>query len=82
MSNRRNLENYYLTSQPITKIKYGLVPLITEKDLSNIAGTTLFDVVISYNKVKVRGDVLISHVGLSGPGIIDISNKFSKKYSL
>ena len=73
-----NPSNNYLTSQPITKIKYGLVPLITEKDLSNIAGTTLFDVVISYNKVKVRGDVLISHVGLSGPGIIDISNKFSK----
>ena len=74
-------ENYFLTSQPITDIKYGLVPLITRKDLSDIAGVTLYDVVISYKKSKVRGNVLISHVGLTGPGIINLSNEISKSIS-
>lgn len=74
-------DNYFLTSQPITDIKYGLVPLITKKDLSNIAGVTLYDVVLSYNKVKTKGNVLISHVGLTGPGIINLSNEISKSVS-
>ena len=71
-------DNYNLTSQPTTDIKYGLVPLVTKKDLSDIAGTTLFDVDVIYNKVKVRGNVLFSHVGLTGPGIINLSNDISK----
>ena len=71
-------KNYFLTSQPITEIKYGLVPLITKKDLSDIAGVTLYDVIISYNKIKIKGNVLISHVGLTGPGIINLSNDISK----
>ena len=74
-------KNYSLTSQPITDIKYGLVPLITKKDLSDIAGVTLYDVVISYNKQKVKGNVLISHVGLTGPAIINLSNEISKSIS-
>lgn len=74
-------DNYFLTSQPVTDIKYGLVPLITKKDLSDIAGVTLYDVVVSYNKINVKGNVLISHVGLTGPGIINISNEISKGIS-
>ena len=74
-------DNYFLTSQPITDIKYGLVPLITKKDLSDIAGVTLPDVVISYKKSKVRGNVLFSHVGLTGPGIINMSNEISEVIS-
>lgn len=73
-----NINNYYLTPQPTTPIKYGLVPLITKKNISHLAGTTLFDVIINYNKIKVRGNVLISHIGLSGPAIIDLSNELSK----
>ena len=73
-----NPNNYFLTSQPITDIKYGLVPLITKKNLSNIAGITIHDVVITYKKIKVRGDALVSHVGLTGPGIINLSNEISK----
>ena len=73
-----NIKNYSLTSQPLTDIKYGLVPLITEKDLSNIAGITLYDVIISYGKSKVGGNVLFSHVGLTGPGIINLSNEISE----
>ena len=74
-------DNYFLTSQPITDIKYGLVPLITKRDLSDIAGVTLPDVVISYKKSKVRGNVLFSHVGLTGPGIINLSNEISEVIS-
>ena len=76
-----SIDNYFLTSQPLTNIKYGLVPLVTKKDLSSIAGVTLYDVVISYKKTKVRGNVLISHVGLTGPGIIDLSNDISESIS-
>jgi hypothetical protein len=74
-------DNYFLTSQPITDIRYGLSPLITREDLSDIAGVTLYDVVISYKKTKVRGNVLISHVGLTGPGIINLSNEISEGIS-
>ena len=76
-----SIDNYFLTSQPLTDIKYGLVPLVTKKDLSSIAGVTLYDVVISYKKTKVQGNVLISHVGLTGPGIIDLSNDISESIS-
>ena len=71
-------DNYFLTEQPITKIKYGLAPLITKEDLSDIAGITLQNVECIYKKSKVRGNVLISHVGLTGPGIIDLSSIISK----
>lgn len=73
--------NYYLTSQPITDIKYGLSPLITKNDLSNIAGVTLYDVVITYKKSNIKGNVLFSHVGLTGPGIINLSNEISESIS-
>lgn len=76
-----SIDNYFLTSQPLTDIKYGLVPLVTKKDLSSIAGVTLYDVVINYKKTKVQGNVLISHVGLTGPGIIDLSNDISESIS-
>lgn len=76
-----DIKNYALTSQPLTDIKYGLVPMITRKDLSDIAGVTLYDVVISYNKSKVNGNVLFSHVGLTGPGIINLSNEISESIS-
>ena len=74
-----NIKNYSLTSQPLVDIKYGLVPLITKDDLSDIAGVTLYDVVISYKKSKVKGNVLFSHVGLTGPGIINLSNEISQE---
>ena len=72
------IKNYSLTKQPLTDIRYGLVPLLTKKDLSDIAGITLYDVVISYKKTKVKGNVLFSHVGLTGPVVINLSNEISK----
>lgn len=76
-----SIKNYSLTSQPLTDIKYGLSPLITKNDLSSIAGVILYDVVISYKKSKVKGNVLFSHVGLTGPGIINLSNEISEGIS-
>lgn len=76
-----NIKNYSLTSQPLTDLKYGLAPLITKKDLSGIAGITLYDVIVSYKKYKVKGNVLFSHVGLTGPGIINLSNIISESLS-
>ena len=75
------IKNYSLTSHPLTDIRYGLSPLITKRDLSDIAGITLYDVVISYKKSKVKGNVLFSHVGLTGPGIINLSNEISESLS-
>ena len=46
--------NYSLTDMPVTKIKYGLSPLITKEDLSSIAGITLENVECSYKKSKVK----------------------------
>ena len=76
-----DIKNYSLTSQPLTDIKYGLSPLITTKDLSDIAGVTLYDVVVGYKKSRIKGDVLFSHVGLTGPGIINLSNEISESIS-
>ena len=79
-----SIANYSLTSQPLTDIKYGLVPLITREDLSPIAGIALHDVTAVYGKSKVNGNVLFSHVGLTGPAIINLSNEISQsiKYNL
>ena len=79
-----SIANYSLTSQPLTDIKYGLVPLITREDLSSIAGIALHDVTAVYGKNKVNGNVLFSHVGLTGPAIINLSNEISQsiKYNL
>ena len=71
-------DNYFLTNQPITDIRYGLSPLVTRKDLSLIAGVGLNDVVICYKKSRVRGDILFSHVGLTGPAVINLSNEISE----
>ena len=74
-----SIDNFSLIDEPLTKIKYGLSPLITKEDLSGIAGITLNNVECSYKKSKVNGNVLISHVGLTGPGIIDLSSMISKE---
>ncbi len=71
-------DGYSLTDNPVTDIKYGLVGLITKKDLSDIAGITLYDVVVKYKNFKTQGNVLISHVGLTGPGILNISSEISR----
>ncbi len=70
--------------------KPGLIPLKIENNyLKQLSGLTLEDVEISYNgnisenenkskkkmkNIKIRGNILITHFGLSGPAILNLSN--------
>ena len=59
----------------ITNIKHGLVPLIVnDENLRKLSGITLENIKVYYNKNFSTKDILITHFGLSGPGILDISN--------
>ena len=69
---------YSLTNQPLTPVKWGLVPLIANYHFENFAGIQLYDVSVSYNDKSYDGDVLITHDGLTGPAILNISNDISK----
>lgn len=71
-------DNYFLVNHPVTDIKYGLSPLVTEEDLTEITGITLHNTTVTYKKTKIYGNVLISHFGLTGPAIIDLSSAISK----
>ena len=74
----------------ISPISPGAIPLKVEEDLlkslKQLSGITLEDVIVSYKpknsinskKVYTRGNVLITHFGLSAPAILDISNYISK----
>ena len=70
-------DGYYLTSHEVSNIKYGLSPLITRDDLRDYAGINLYNVSVSYKKSEIFGDVLITHQGLTGPAILNISNLIS-----
>ncbi|KZX12231.1 BaiN/RdsA family NAD(P)/FAD-dependent oxidoreductase [Methanobrevibacter filiformis] len=75
----------------LSKIHPGLIPLKSNESwLSKLSGITLEDVKITFkakknkihennlNQITIRGNVLISHFGLTGPGIIDLSNEILK----
>lgn len=62
----------------IAEIAPALTPVIVnDPAFSDLAGISLSNIVISlfrHKKIKeVRGDVLFTHQGLSGPGILDLS---------
>lgn len=61
-----------------TPLKYGLVPLIANYHFEQFAGINLYDISVRYGDKSYRGDVLITHKGLSGPAILNISNEVSK----
>ncbi|MBR4397369.1 MAG: aminoacetone oxidase family FAD-binding enzyme, partial [Methanobrevibacter sp.] len=68
----------------ITDIKPGLFSFnVDDFLLRSLSGLTLNDVELSFKdkkkKVSVRGDVLISHFGLTGPAVIDLSNLLIEK---
>lgn len=70
----------------ITDIKPGLVSFnVDDFLLRSLSGLSLNDVEISFKdkkkKVSVRGDILISHFGLTGPAVIDLSNRLIEKSS-
>ena len=74
----------------IATLKPGLIPLkVKSEEFRKLSGITLEDVEVSFKQknysknnslknknkiVKVQGNVLITHFGLSGPGILDLSN--------
>lgn len=61
-----------------TSVKFGLVPLIANYHFENYEGITLYDISVSYGDKSYRGDVLITHKGLTGPAILNVSNEISK----
>ncbi|WP_298536328.1 NAD(P)/FAD-dependent oxidoreductase [uncultured Methanobrevibacter sp.] len=68
----------------ITDIKPGLVSFnVDDFLLRSLSGLTLSDVELSFKdkkkKIIVRGDALISHFGLTGPAVIDLSNLLIEK---
>ncbi len=62
---------------PITKLKPGLVPLTFAPDdwkpYTELTGVSL-DVVVSFGKQSFRENMLVTHRGLSGPAILQISS--------
>lgn len=71
----------------ITDIKPGLVSFnIDDFLLKTLSGLTLENVEVSFKdkkkKISVKGDILISHFGLTGPAIIDLSNRLLEKSDL
>lgn len=71
-------------SHSITDIKPGLVPFkIDDFLLNGLSGLVLENVVVSFKnskkKTSVQGDVLISHFGLTGPAVMDLSSKLLEK---
>jgi predicted Rossmann fold flavoprotein len=71
---------YHIAEQfgiPITKLKPGLVPLSFAPDdwkpYADLTGVSL-DVVVSFSKQSFRENMLVTHRGLSGPAILQISS--------
>ena len=71
---------YHIAEQfgiPITKLKPGLVPLTFAPDdwkpYADLTGVSL-DVVVSFGKQSFRENMLVTHRGLSGPAILQISS--------
>ncbi len=62
---------------PITKLKPGLVPLTFAPDdwkpYADLTGVSL-DVEVSFGKQSFRENMLVTHRGLSGPAILQISS--------
>jgi len=71
---------YHVAEQfgvPITKLKPGLVPLSIAPDdwkpYADLTGVSL-DVSVSFGKQSFRENMLVTHRGLSGPAILQISS--------
>ncbi|OGT01780.1 MAG: hypothetical protein A2Y51_03175, partial [Gallionellales bacterium RIFCSPLOWO2_02_60_31] len=71
---------YHVAEQfgiPITKLKPGLVPLTFAPDdwkpYAELTGVSL-DVTVSFGKQAFRENMLVTHRGLSGPAILQISS--------
>lgn len=79
---------YHVAEQfgiPITKLKPGLVPLTFApqdwKPYADLTGVSL-DVVVSFGKQSFRENLLVTHRGLSGPAILQISSYWQQGEAL
>jgi hypothetical protein len=79
---------YHIAEQfgiPITKLKPGLVPLSVAPDdwkpYADLTGVSL-DVSVSFGKQSFRENMLVTHRGLSGPAILQISSYWQHGESL
>ena len=65
----------------LTEIWPGLVPLTWNKKelklFADLSGVSV-DSIVSYNKVSFRENILFTHIGLSGPAILQISSYWNK----
>jgi predicted Rossmann fold flavoprotein len=58
----------------ITPLKGSLAPVkVVDTKLSKLSGTSVESVVLSTNKIKSEGKILITHDGLSGPVVLNHS---------
>lgn len=72
-------DGYTLAKQlkiPVTKLQNGLCSIIIDRDLSSLAGIALKNITGSIyrdnkKEKEIKGDLLITHNGLSGPMIIN-----------
>ena len=62
----------------VTKLYPSQTYLINKNKLP-LAGITIEDVIISFNKKEVSGSMLFTHIGLSGPAIFKISEEVYKE---
>lgn len=70
---------------PVTQLKPGLVPLSFHpeewSDYAELAGVSV-DAIVSYGKQTFRENLLITHRGLSGPVILQISSYWEQGQAL
>lgn len=64
----------------ISQIKPALTSfIINDKNLTKLAGITFQDVAISFKdkkkRIQTKGDILINHQGLTGPAVLNLTNK-------
>ena len=71
---------------PDTESAEDVLDVLVEYDdflLNGLSGLALEDVIVSFKdgkkKTSVKGDILISHFGLTGPAIMDLSSKLLEK---
>ena len=62
----------------IIEMSPALVPLKTERDVfAELQGVVLKDVRLTAGRIRVRGDILFTHFGISGPAVLELSSRIS-----
>lgn len=68
-------------NQPLTELYPAETFLITEKKYP-LAGVTIDNVLIKFDKYKVKGSILFTHIGITGPAVFKISEKIYHKLKI